>query len=253
VWDKVLLSTHATICIIGRIPLCSTQDSAILWILIELDSFFCSSCWLRFVHCQSVVQGWRLRLQRLTTTSDVMSHTTTENSQLQRWLRVFFFLFISFLFSAPDFKSRVSSETWDPNNPVSLETRLTKTELMWKGFESKISGNEVYYTACSLLVILKNSYSKRCCQKVSNLHAFSYKSWMVFYPVFLWDRGRWTESCWTSGHRRSSLTRLRSCLTKEKKMLSPGPWKMIRNFHSIVWNPCWLIPSATHGVTSGPP
>ena len=41
-----------------------------------------------------------------------------------------------------------------------------KGVLHEKEFKLKLSGNEVYYTACSLLAILKNSCSKRHCQKV---------------------------------------------------------------------------------------
>ena len=37
------------------------------------------------------------------------------------------------------------------------------------------------------------------------------------------------------------------------QMPSSRPWKMIRYFHSTVWNPGRLIPPATYGVTSGPP
>ena len=37
------------------------------------------------------------------------------------------------------------------------------------------SGSESYYTACSLLVILKNSRSKLDCQQGFNLNPFSYK------------------------------------------------------------------------------
>ena len=40
---------------------------------------------------------------------------------------------------------------------------------------SKTSGNEVYYTASSLLVILKNSCSKLHCQKFFKLKSFSYQ------------------------------------------------------------------------------
>ena len=35
-----------------------------------------------------------------------------------------------------------------------------------QAFKLKLSGDEVYYTACSLLVVLKNSCSKLHCQKV---------------------------------------------------------------------------------------
>ena len=40
-----------------------------------------------------------------------------------------------------------------------------------------LSGNEVYYTAYSLLVILKNFCSTLHCQKVFDLIPFSYKIW----------------------------------------------------------------------------
>ena len=45
--------------------------------------------------------------------------------------------------------------------------------LSEKGIKLKLSGNEVYYTACSLLVIFKNSCSKLHRQKVSALPARS--------------------------------------------------------------------------------
>ena len=45
---------------------------------------------------------------------------------------------------------------------------------MKRDLNYNLSGNEVYYTACSLLVMLKNSCSKRHCQK-GNLNPFSYK------------------------------------------------------------------------------
>ena len=38
--------------------------------------------------------------------------------------------------------------------------------LYAKGIKLKLSGNKVYYTACALLVILKNSCSKLDCEKV---------------------------------------------------------------------------------------
>ena len=38
--------------------------------------------------------------------------------------------------------------------------------LQEKSFDSKFSGNEVYYTAYSLLVTLKNSCGKLHCKKV---------------------------------------------------------------------------------------
>jgi hypothetical protein len=44
-----------------------------------------------------------------------------------------------------------------------------------KGFELKLSGDEVYYTACSLLVVLKNSCGKLHCEKGFNLIPFSFE------------------------------------------------------------------------------
>ena len=44
-----------------------------------------------------------------------------------------------------------------------------------KAFKLKLSGNEVYYTARSLLLILKHSCSKFHCQKGFNLIVCSYK------------------------------------------------------------------------------
>ena len=38
-----------------------------------------------------------------------------------------------------------------------------------------------------------------------------------------------------------------------QQMPSPGPWTMIRYFHSTVRNPSGPIPLATHGVRSGLP
>jgi len=42
--------------------------------------------------------------------------------------------------------------------------------------DQNLSGNEVYYTACSFLVIFKNSCCKLHCQKGFNLFLFAYKS-----------------------------------------------------------------------------
>jgi len=56
-------------------------------------------------------------------------------------------------------------------------TRLTWYRVISyeKGIKSKLSGNEVYNTACCLLVILRNSCSKLHCQTGFNLEAFSNK------------------------------------------------------------------------------
>ena len=44
--------------------------------------------------------------------------------------------------------------------------RASEKVLYEKAFILKLSGNEVYNTACSLLVILKNSCSELHCQRV---------------------------------------------------------------------------------------
>ena len=43
-----------------------------------------------------------------------------------------------------------------------------------KGIEFENSGNKVFNAACSLLVMLKNSWSKLYCQKGFDLIIFSY-------------------------------------------------------------------------------
>jgi len=48
--------------------------------------------------------------------------------------------------------------------------------LYEKGIKLKLYGNEVYYTACSLLVILKNS--------CFNLNPFSYRVWALGFVHF---------------------------------------------------------------------
>jgi hypothetical protein len=48
--------------------------------------------------------------------------------------------------------------------------------LYEKAFILKPSRNEVYYTACFLLAILKNSCGQLHCQEVVNLNAFSCKT-----------------------------------------------------------------------------
>jgi hypothetical protein len=52
---------------------------------------------------------------------------------------------------------------------------LVKVLLYEKGIQSKLSGNEVYYTACSLPMILTNSCSKLHRKKGFNLVPFSYE------------------------------------------------------------------------------
>ena len=47
---------------------------------------------------------------------------------------------------------------------------------MKRELNSDLSGNEVYYTACYLLVIFKHSCSKLHCQKGLNLILVSYKT-----------------------------------------------------------------------------
>ena len=48
-------------------------------------------------------------------------------------------------------------------------------DLMLKEIKLNLSGNEVYYTVCSLLVILKNPCSKLHYQRGFDLNPFSYK------------------------------------------------------------------------------
>ena len=45
--------------------------------------------------------------------------------------------------------------------------RFVKGQILYeKGIELKLSGNKIYYIACSLLLLLKNSCGKLHCQKV---------------------------------------------------------------------------------------
>ena len=44
-----------------------------------------------------------------------------------------------------------------------------------RGIYENFSGYEAYYTACSLLEVLKNSFSKLHCQKCFNLGRFTYR------------------------------------------------------------------------------
>ena len=66
-----------------------------------------------------------------------------------------------------------------PNQPGPLPISYEQA------FESKRSGSEVYYTACSLLVILKNSCSKLHCQKVS--------IWFPFHIRLKREQPSWFE------------------------------------------------------------
>jgi len=56
-------------------------------------------------------------------------------------------------------------------HPVFIPDKI----LYEKQIKSKISGNEVYYAACFLLVILKNSCSKLHSQTGFNVILFSYQ------------------------------------------------------------------------------
>ena len=53
--------------------------------------------------------------------------------------------------------------------------------LFEKGIKSKLSGNEVYYTACSLQVLSENSCSKFHCQKVLIVFSFHIRSCASFH------------------------------------------------------------------------
>jgi len=57
------------------------------------------------------------------------------------------------------------------------DVRVKTSQISYKkAFELRFSGNKVYDTACSLLVILKNSCSKLHCQRVLSLKASHTKS-----------------------------------------------------------------------------
>ena len=64
--------------------------------------------------------------------------------------------------------------------------------LYEKTFNLKLSGDQVYHAACSLLVILKNSCGKFHCQKGFNLIHLSYRMQMestcAYSRVALADR-----------------------------------------------------------------
>ena len=49
-------------------------------------------------------------------------------------------------------------------------------DLIENSFNSKLYGDEVYYSACSFLVISKNSYGKLHCQESLNLISFHIRS-----------------------------------------------------------------------------
>ena len=61
--------------------------------------------------------------------------------------------------------------------PLSARTGNCVQTVVPQSFilKSKLSGDEVYYTACSLLVIPKHSCSKLHCQKAFEIIPFSYK------------------------------------------------------------------------------
>jgi len=72
---------------------------------------------------------------------------------------------------------------WGPR--ACRSERLYRSYLTRK-FNQNLSGNQVYYTACSLLSIFKISYSQLHCQKGFNLILFSYK---MYSHVGLVPRG----------------------------------------------------------------
>ena len=85
-----------------------------------------------------------------------------------------------------------------------------------KAFTLKLSGNEVYYTACSLLVISKKSSSKLHCQKGFNFILFSYK-------IPKWDlapAGR--DQVYP--YRGTSLTRKRTFLGPYSRPMRKATW-----------------------------
>ena len=69
-----------------------------------------------------------------------------------------------------------SHERGTPVALLPLEQRPDRALILYsKGIELELFGNEVDYTACSLLVMLENSRCKLHCQKGLNLIPFSYK------------------------------------------------------------------------------
>jgi hypothetical protein len=69
---------------------------------------------------------------------------------------------------APTSRQRPSTPAW--RNPRSSPLASTTIAILnEKGIRLNLSGNEVYYAACSLPVVLKNSCSELHCQKVFNL------------------------------------------------------------------------------------
>ena len=74
-----------------------------------------------------------------------------------------------------------TGKIWKDEGPGATEaSTVGRIEVAYrisyeKGIELKPSGNEVYYAACSLLVIFKNLCSKLHCQTGFNLIPFSSK------------------------------------------------------------------------------
>ena len=74
----------------------------------------------------------------------------------------------------------VKTPAWQPSadkdSPIWCVTSLLNLPSMpFESYTKKTSGREVYYTASSLLVILKNSCNKLHCQQFFKLKLFSYK------------------------------------------------------------------------------
>jgi len=63
----------------------------------------------------------------------------------------------------------------DPLPHLRYQLRLLCLILHDQRIKLNLSGNEVHYSACSLLLTLKNSCSKVHCQKGINLIFFSYE------------------------------------------------------------------------------
>ena len=61
-----------------------------------------------------------------------------------------------------------------PCGTIDLANELEESDMKRK-LNKNLSGNAVYYTACSLLVISKNSCSKLHCQKGLDLVLFSHR------------------------------------------------------------------------------
>ena len=79
-----------------------------------------------------------------------------------------------------------------------LHLRRLLAGLMWKEIEALLSGNEVYYTACSLLVIFKKSCSQLYCQiGLIHFHFYIRLFTLPKTSCCVWGVARnWTPHVW---------------------------------------------------------